>query len=168
MCNNLPLCLYLGISSAHRNFLFISSILLVIFSLASLVVDVSSLIFRFRCKEILDILRKRIDRLMLEIPLTVCVIVFVIGYYLKDTRNWCAHNYQWNFGAIITCLSWITMLITLRAIPVLSEHIDKLFLIIKQFMTICILPILLIIAFFLPFSMLFTPPWPVSIFYVFA
>ena len=157
------MCLYLGISIGHHNFLFISSTLLIIFSLASLAADVLSLLLRFRCKQILNILKKRLARLMFEIPLTVCVIVFVIGYYVKDTHNyWCADKYQWNFGAVITCLSWITMLITLKAIPILSEHIDKLFVIIKQFATISILPILLIIAFFLPFSMLFTSPWPVS------
>ena len=98
-------------------------------------------------------------RVLLEVILAVCILPFVAGYY--STRDWCAKSYQWNLGAICTLLSWISVLISLK---VVSPNISKLFTIINTFMKIIILPVVLLVAFFLPFIMLFTSPWPVSVF----
>lgn len=106
-------------------------------------------------------------RVIFETIVAICVLSFITGYY-GDTRDWCAKDYQWNFGAICTCLSWVTVLISLKGIPSIARHINKLFIIIKQFVEVSLLPIILLVAFFLPFLMLFTTPWPVSMHNVFS
>lgn len=135
--------------------------MLILFSVISLIVSAFTL-YSIGPKQIISLtLTFGRYRVMFEALLPACILLFVIEYYIIN--NWCAEGYQWNFGAICTCLSWITVIISLRGIPSAAVHINKLFRIIQNFVKIIFLPILLLIAFFLPYSMLFTAPWPVSI-----
>ena len=154
--------LYVGIEDGQRNFLFFSSSLLVLFSLICLAVNVLTL-YSIGLKEMIS-LTFTFERykVFIETLLAAFVLVFVIGYYINDIDNWCPRDYQWNFGAICTCLSWVTVLISLKGVPLTAGHVNMLFTIIKQFVKISFLPILLLIAFFIPFVMLFAAPWPVS------
>ena len=148
-----------GTNDGNHTLLFWSSIFLNVFSVISLVHNILTL-WATGLKEICVVFKtfKRY-RVFFEITLAVCIFPFVIEYY--STRDWCAKSYQWNFGAICTFFSWISVLTSLK---VFTLNITKLFTIINQFMKIMILPIILLMAFFLPFLMLFTSPWPVSIF----
>ena len=150
---------YIGTNDGHHTFLLISSIVLIIFSVISLIINGLTLWSTGLTQIYLLFKTFKRYRVFFEIILAVCIFVFVTGYY--STRSWCAKNYQWHFGAICTFLSWITVLISLKFI---SSHTNKLFTIINQFMKLSFLPVVLLIAFFLPFVMLFTSPWPVSIF----
>ena len=153
--------MHVDIADGHHQFLFSSSVLLVLFSVITLIISTVTL-YSIGLKQIfLLLLTFGRYRVLFETLLAFCIL---IGYYIRD--NWCPGNYQWNFGAICTCLSWITVIVSLKGIPPIASHINKLFTIIKQFLKISFLPILLLIAFFLPYSMLFTEPWRVSI-YVF-
>ena len=158
----MTLCIYIDIDieDGHHKFLLCSSIMLVIFSLISLVIIIALTLYSIGPKQIISLTFRRY-RIIFETLLAACNLLFVTGYYIND--NWCGGEYQWNFGAICTCLSWITVIISLKGIPSIAANINKLFTIIKQFVKISFLPILLLITFFLPFLMLFTAPWPVSI-----
>ena len=152
--------LYVDIGDSHHQFLLSSSVLLVLFSVITLVISTVTL-YSIGLKQVfLLLLTFGRYRVLFEMLLALCILLFVIGYYIKD--DWCAENYQWNFGAICTCLSWMTVIISLKGFPPIASHINKLFTIIYQFLTIIFLPILFIIAFFLPYSMLFAEPWRVS------
>ena len=151
--------MYVGTNDGHDTFLFCFSSILIVFSIISLILNIVTL-WSTGLKQICLLFTtfKRY-RVLLEIILAICILPFVAGYY--STRDWCAKSYQWNLGAICIFLSWISVLISLK---VFSSNINKLFTIINQFMKIIILPAVLLVAFFLPFLMLFTSPWPVSVF----
>jgi len=100
-------------------------------------------------------------RVLFEAILPFLVFMFVIGY---GNGEWCAQRWQWNVGAFCTCLSWLTLLVTLKGFRLTATPINMLFAIIKNFLLIIYLPFLLIAAFALPFYMLFTVP--VSGYYV--
>ena len=152
--------LYVDIGDDHHQFLFSSSVLLVLFSVITLVISTVTLCSIGLNQSFSLLLTFGRYRVLFETLLALCILLFVIGYYIRD--DWCAGNLQWNFGAICTCLSWITVIVSLKGIPAIASHINKLFTIINQFLMIIFLPILLLIAFFLPYSMLFTAPWQVS------
>ena len=158
MCYN-KYIVNVGITGGRRAFLFFSSSIVVLFLTASLIINVLNF---SSIEKIKFYLKFRKYRVTFETFVAICTLCFVVGYY-GDTHDWCAKDYQWNFGAICTCLSWITVLISLKGIPSIARHINKLFIIIKQFVEISLLPVILLIAFFLPFLMLFAAPWPVSI-----
>ena len=158
--------MYVGIEDGQRNFLFFSSSSLVLFSLVCLVVNAVTLYsIGFKEMILLTFTFERY-RVFIETLLAAFVLLFVIGYYINDIDNWCARDFQWNLGAICTCLSWVTVLISLKGVPLTAGHVNMLFTIIKQFVKISFLPILLLFAFFIPFSMLFVAPWPVSVTYI--
>ena len=94
-------------------------------------------------------------RVLFEAILPFLIFLFVIGYGNED---WCAQNWQWNVGAFCTCLSWFSLLVTLKGFRLTASPINMLFAIIKRFLLIIYVPILLIAAFALPFYMLFNEP----------
>lgn len=144
--------LYVGIEDGQRNFLFVSSSLLVLFSLVCLVVN-SMTLYSIGLKEMISLtFTFERYRVIIETLLAAFVLSFVIGYYINDVDNWCARNYQWNLGAICTCLSWVTVLISLKGVPLTAGHVNMLFTIIKQFVKISFLPILLLFAFLYHFQ----------------
>ena len=155
---------YVGgrIDDYHRIVLLYLSILLNLLSIVFLIINALTL-WSIGFKQICSLIKtfKRYG-VFTEAILAACNLVFVAGYY-KNTDDWCAENYQWHFGAICVFLSWMTVLISLQ---ILSSQIRKLFTIITEFIFIIFLPVILLMAFFLPFLMLFTSPpclWPVSV-----
>lgn len=140
----------LGISGGRRAFLIFSSIILILFALLSMVVGAYTL---YVAK--LTIFRQTRFRVLFEAILPFLIFMFVIGY---GNDEWCAQRWQWNVGAFCTCLSWLTLLVTLKGFRLTAAPINMLFAIIKNFLYIIYVPILLIAAFALPFYMLFTVP----------
>ena len=141
---------FLGISGGRRGFLIFSSILLILLSLLSLVVNVYTLYVAR-----LTIFKHTRFRVIFEVVLPILILLFVIGF---GNDEWCAQRWQWNVGAFCTCLSWLSVLVTLKGFRLTAAPINMLFAIIKNFMEIIYVPLLLIAAFALPFYMLFTRP----------
>ena len=141
---------FLGISGGRRGFLIFSSILLILLSLLSLVVNVYTLYVAR-----LTIFKHTRFRVIFEVILPILILLFVIGF---GNDEWCAQRWQWNVGAFCTCLSWLSVLVTLKGFRLTAAPINMLFAIIKNFMEIIYVPLLLIAAFALPFYMLFTRP----------
>ncbi|XP_065920146.1 transient receptor potential cation channel subfamily A member 1-like isoform X2 [Dysidea avara] len=139
-----------GISDGRRGFLITASVLLILLSLLSLVISAYTL---YIAK--LGIFHQRRFRVLFEIILAILILLFVIGY---GNDEWCSQDWQWNVGAFCTCLSWLTLLVTLKGFRHTAPPINMLFAIIKNFLWIIYVPILLIVAFVLAFYMLFTIP----------
>jgi len=139
-----------GISDGRRGFLVTASVLLILLSLLSLMISAYTV---YIAK--LGIIRQRRFRILFEIILAVLILFFVIGY---GNKEWCAQDWQWNIGAFCTCLSWLTLLVTLKGFRRTAPPINMLFAIIKNFLWIIYVPVLLIAAFVLAFYMLFTIP----------
>ena len=142
--------LSLGITSGRRTFLVFSSIILMILSLISLGISGYTI---YIAK--LGIFNQRRFRVLFEAIMPFLIFMFVIGY---GNEEWCSQGWQWNVGAFCTCLSWLTLLTTLKGFRLTAAPINMLFAIIKNFLLIIYVPILLIVAFALPFYMLFTVP----------
>ncbi|XP_065883624.1 transient receptor potential cation channel subfamily A member 1-like isoform X2 [Dysidea avara] len=139
-----------GISDGRRAFLIFSSITLILSSLLSLAISAYTL---YIAK--LGIFHQQRFRVLFEIILAILILLFVIGY---GNDEWCSQDWQWNVGAFCTCLSWLTLLVTLKGFRHTAPPINMLFAIIKNFLWIIYVPILLIAAFVLPFYMLFHIP----------
>ena len=138
------------ISGGRRAFLIFSSIILILSALLSLLISGYTL---YVAK--LTVFKQTRFRVLFEAILPILIFLYVIGY---GNDEWCAQRWQWNVGAFCTCLSWLTLLVTLKGFRLTAEPINMLFRIIKNFMRLIYVPILLIAAFALPFYMLFTIP----------
>ena len=152
---------YVGISDHHHIFLLCSSISLIVLSTVIIIINIFTILSIGLMQTYLLLKVFKRFRVLSEIVLAVCNLAFIIGYHIS-ANNWCAKDYQWNFGAICIFLSWMTVL---TSIQIFSLQISKLFTIITEFMKIILIPVILLIAFFLPFLMLFTSSpyiWPVS------
>jgi len=86
----------------------------------------------------------------------ICVfsftIIFVFGFF---NDCWCATPWQWQIGALAVFLAWFNVIILLKDMPWAGIPINMLFNIIWTFLKLIFMPILLIIAFSIPFYMLF-------------
>ena len=78
-------------------------------------------------------------------------IIFVFGF-VNDC--WCAPPWQWQIGALAIFMAYVNLLFLLKGLPWLGVYINMLFHVIVTFLTLIYLPIILIIAFAIPFYML--------------
>ena len=139
-----------GISGGRNAFLIFSSILLIILSLVAIVISAYAV---YIAK--LTIFMQARFRILFEIIFLFLTLMFVIGFGNDD---WCSQRWQWNVGAFSACMSWLTMFGTLKGFRYTAIPINMLFAIIKKFLMIIYMPILLIMAFAVPFFMLFNVP----------
>ena len=160
---NVVMCILIfnDVTDSRRNFLLAFGILLIIVSVIHLLVALITIGSIGVKKTFILSWRFARFRVLIEGSLGLLIPSFVTQYLV--TKDWCAEEYQWNFGAICTFLSWLTVLTSLTGFPYFASPINKLFTIIKGFLKIIFLPILLVFAFLVPFLMLFTAPWQVSI-----
>ena len=68
----------------------------------------------------------------------------------------CLEGFAWQFGALALFLAWIDLVLHLKKLPLTAIPINMLHSIVFTFLKIIYLPIILIIAFALPFYMLFS------------
>ena len=87
----------------------------------------------------------------------VLTIVFVFGF-VNDC--WCAPAWQWQIGALAVFMSYINFILMLRGLPYLGVFINMLFNIVITFVKILYLPLLLILAFAIPFYMVLVRDGP--------
>ena len=79
-------------------------------------------------------------------------ITFVFGFW---NDCWCAPPWQWQIGALVLFMAYINLLLILKRMPKLGVPITMLFNIVVTFMKLIYLPVLLILAFAIPFYMVF-------------
>ena len=68
----------------------------------------------------------------------------------------CLEDYAWGFGALAVFLAWIDLVIYLKKLPFTAIPINMLQNIVVTFLKLIYLPVILIIAFAIPFYMLFS------------
>ena len=79
-------------------------------------------------------------------------IIFVFGFW---NDCWCTPPWQWQIGALALFMAYINLLLTLKRMPILGVPITMLLNIVITFLKLIYLPVLLIIAFAIPFYMVF-------------
>ena len=79
-------------------------------------------------------------------------IIFVCGFW---NDCWCAPPWQWQIGALTLFMAYINILLTLKRMPILGVPITMLLNIVVTFVKLIYLPVLLILAFAIPFYMVF-------------
>ena len=80
----------------------------------------------------------------------VLTIVFVFGY-VNDC--WCAPAWQWQIGALAVFMAYINFILMLKGVPFFGVFINMLLNIVITFLKLLYLPLLLILAFAVPFYM---------------
>lgn len=88
-----------------------------------------------------------------QVALFFLTIIFVVPGFTNDC--WCAHNWQWQIGALALCLGWFNLIILLKDIPWTAIPINMFINICITFLKVLFLPLLLLLAFALPFYMIF-------------
>ena len=88
-----------------------------------------------------------------QVILFSLTITFVAPGFANNC--WCAHNWQWQIGALVLCLGWFNLIIRLKEFPYTAIPINMFINICVTFLKVLFLPVLLLVAFALPFYMLF-------------
>ena len=91
----------------------------------------------------------------MEVVLFIAVAVFI---QVDPDNCWCAEEITWQIGAGACGLAWLNLLIILKRLPFTAVPINMMMNIIKTFISLALLPILLIFTFALPFFMLLANP----------
>jgi len=68
---------------------------------------------------------------------------------------WCATTWQWQIGALAVFLSWFNFILVLRSMPHAAVPINIFLSICVTFLKLIFLPIMLVLAFGIPFYMIF-------------
>ena len=91
----------------------------------------------------------------LEILIYVSVILFI---QVDSDECFCAERTVWQLGALACVLSWLNLVYILKRLPFTAIPINMMLNIIITFLSVVLLPILLILTFALPFYMLLSNP----------
>ena len=80
-----------------------------------------------------------------------------IGYYITKQFQPCNSKYlrQWQIGALAVFLSWLNFIFILKYMPYTAVPINMFLSICVTFLKVIFLPIVLILAFGIPFYMVF-------------
>ena len=140
--------LYTGQSGADRRFLTGAAISMIFLCSVMLIIEAVQFIQRRRGCKYLQNLEN-----YFQITLDVLIIVFVVPGFGHDC--WCAHNWQWQIGALAVFLGWFNLIILLKDIPWTAIPINMFISICITFLKLIYLPLLLLLAFALPFYMIF-------------
>ena len=109
--------------------------------------------------ETLQFLKRRKGYLLelenyLELLMICSTVTFVIQGLVEGC--FCIQGYAWQFGALAVFLAWIDLILHLKKLPLTAIPINMLQSIVLTFLKLMYLPIALIIAFAIPFYMLFS------------
>jgi len=89
----------------------------------------------------------------LEILLIGCTSIFVLAGHIEEC--FCVINFVWQIGAFAVFLGWIDLIFFLKTLPLTGIPILMLQSVVSTFLKLIYLPAILIVAFALPFYMLF-------------
>ena len=90
----------------------------------------------------------------LEILLIICTAIFAIEGHAAEC--FCVGSYSWQFGAMALFLGWIDLIVYLKKLPLTGIRVNMLQTVMLTFLKLIYLPAILIIAFALPFYMMFS------------
>ena len=85
----------------------------------------------------------------LQLALYTLTIIFI---HNLDNERWCSTRLQWQIGAFAVFLSWLNFIFVLKYMPYTEIRINMFCV---AFLRLIFLPILLILAFGIPFYMVF-------------
>ena len=91
-----------------------------------------------------------------ELPMFILTIIFCVG--LDSNDCFCTSAANWQVGAVALFLAWIDLLMFLKRLPFTGIPINILLNIVYTFVTLAIVPTLLILSFAFPFYMLLVRP----------
>ena len=91
----------------------------------------------------------------MEMILYIVVLLFI---QVGSEECWCADAITWQMGAVGCVLAWLNLVYILKRLPFTAIPINMLINILFTFISIALLPLLLIVTFALPFYMLLANP----------
>ena len=89
-----------------------------------------------------------------RLALYILTLIFIVSL-LMGNDNWYSTPWQWQIGAFAVFLSWLNFIFVLRYMPYTAGPINMFLSICVAFLKLIFLPILLILAFAMPFYMVF-------------
>ena len=109
--------------------------------------------------ELFEFIQRRLQYLReienyLEMLLIITTAIFAIAGHSEDC--FCVGSFPWQCGALALFLGWIDLILYLKKLPLTGIRINMLQTVVFTFFKLMYLPAILIIAFALPFYMLFT------------
>ena len=139
--------IYLIGTSGEQVFLRFAAVILVIFCGIRTVMEIFEFLQRrgHYLKEIEN---------YLELLLIVSTAIFAIAGHAADC--FCVSSFSWQFGAAALFLGWIDLIVYLKKLPLTGIRINMLQSVVITFVKLFYLPAILVIAFALPFYMLFS------------
>ena len=87
-----------------------------------------------------------------QLALYISTVNFIYGF---DNECWCSTPWQWQIGAFAVFLSWLNFIFILKYMPYTAVPINMFLSICWTFLKLIFLPIVLILAFGVPFYMVF-------------
>ena len=109
--------------------------------------------------ELLQFLQRRKNYLTdLENYLELLLIfsTFTFATAGQSEGCFCLSGFAWQFGALSVFLAWIELVLHLKKLPLTAIPINMLYSIVFTFIRLIYLPAILLIAFAIPFHMLFS------------
>ena len=89
-----------------------------------------------------------------QLALYILTLIFIVSL-LMGNDNWCSTPWQWQIGALAVFLSWFNFIFILKYLSYTAGQINMFLSICVAFLRLIFLPILLILAFGIPFYMVF-------------
>ena len=136
---------HLGQSEDERRILAVAAIILHFLSVAGFIVEAVQFWIR-RSRYFNDV-----DNYF-QLALYTLTIIFINGF---DDDCWCSTPGQWQIGSFAVFFSWVNFIFVLKYIPYTAVPINIFFSICAKTLKLLFLPILLILAFGVPFYMVF-------------
>ena len=99
----------------------------------------------------------------MEIVLYITVLIFV---QVDPDECWCADKITWQIGAAACVLAWLNLVFILKRLPFTAIPINMMINMIGTFISIGLLPLLLVVTFALPFYMLLANPVSYATLYI--
>ena len=90
-----------------------------------------------------------------QLALYTLTLIFIVSF-VKGNECWCSAHWQWQIGAFAVFLSWINFILILKYIPYTAVPINMFVSICVKFLKMIFLPLLLVLAFGIPFYMVFS------------
>ena len=134
-----------GQTEGDQNFLAKAAIILYILSIFGLLVEFLQFVNRgWRYLTYFD------NYLHLALYISTVTFIYVFG-----DECWCSTPWQWQIGAFAVFLSWLNFIFILKYMPNTAVPINMFLSICVTFLKLIFLPIVLILAFGVPFYMVF-------------
>ena len=87
-----------------------------------------------------------------QVALYCLTVIFMYGF---DKECWCSTNLYWQIGAIAVFLSWFNLIFILKYMPYTAIPLNMFRNFYVSFLKLIYLPLTLILAFGIPFYMVF-------------